>query len=92
MKKVTKMKTMEVSGIVCPKCEEFVWSRHRHDFRYCGCGYCAADGGRDYLKVSYGGLDGDFPEPWTPPEVVSREVTLSKEDQQRVKYEPRWPY
>jgi len=28
-----------------------IYSRARHDFRYCTCGKCAVDGGRDYTKV-----------------------------------------
>lgn len=39
-----------VWGIECPKCKEQVWSRHRHDFRYCGCKAVFVDGGRDYLR------------------------------------------
>lgn len=46
--------TRVVTGIECPRCKAQVWSRHRHDMRYCGCGYSAVDGGRDYLKVSHG--------------------------------------
>lgn len=44
---------MIVTGIECPSCKELVWSRHRHDMRYCKCGEVAADGGRDYLRVCF---------------------------------------
>lgn len=46
-----------VTGIQCPLCKEKVWSRHRHDFRYCNCGYCAIDGGREYSRLVYGGSE-----------------------------------
>jgi hypothetical protein len=34
----------------CRRCEEEIESTHRHDFRWCGCGAIAVDGGRSYLK------------------------------------------
>jgi hypothetical protein len=63
---------MEVTGIKCPKCGDEVWSRHRHDFRWCGCKYCAIDGGRSYTKVTYGGPE--YETPWQMPEHVTLEV------------------
>lgn len=68
-------KTIKVTGIECPKCKEFIWSRHRHDFRHCKCGYCYVDGGREYLRFGFGGED--FPEPHTPPEPEVREVEIT---------------
>jgi hypothetical protein len=44
---------MKISAIECPKCEAIIYSRARHDFRYCPCGDVAVDGGFDYKKVSY---------------------------------------
>jgi hypothetical protein len=41
---------MTVSGVKCRVCGDEIWSRHRHDFRYCKCGECFVDGGRDYLR------------------------------------------
>ena len=82
---------MEVSGIVCPKCDGFVWSRHRHDFRRCLCGYCYVDGGQeDYTRIGYG--DGYPREEWEQPVLEIREVTLSEEDKELVNYQPRFPY
>lgn len=45
---------MKVQGIRCPRCLDDIWSRHGHDFRYCGCGYCFVDGGRNYLRYGHG--------------------------------------
>lgn len=67
---------VKVFGIECPLCKEHIWSRHRHDFRYCGCGYCAIDGGRDYMKVSYGGSK--FSEPWAVPQTVEIRIVLAE--------------
>lgn len=38
-------------GIVCLKCGDAMFSVNRHDFKYCQCGSCAVDGGREYLKI-----------------------------------------
>lgn len=53
-KKSTNTGKMRVNGIQCPRCEEKIWSRHRHDFRYCICEYCYVDGGFDYLRYGWG--------------------------------------
>ena len=36
--------------VKCLKCEEIIWSAHRHDYKSCKCGSIAVDGGRDYLR------------------------------------------
>lgn len=36
----------------CTFCGFELVSQHRHDFKYCGCGRIAVDGGNDYLKTS----------------------------------------
>ena len=43
--------TIVVQGAICPKCNAFVYSRARHDFRWCPCKTMAVDGGFDYLKI-----------------------------------------
>lgn len=45
-----------VTGIECPVCGDKIWSRHRHDFRSCECGYSNIDGGRDYIRTVWGCL------------------------------------
>jgi len=50
-----------VTGVFCEKCGVAVYSRARHDFRYCKCGNVAVDGGphflgssdSNYMQVSY---------------------------------------
>jgi len=42
---------MKVKAIRCLDCGETVWSRHRHDLRFCSCGKCGIDGGRDYTRT-----------------------------------------
>ena len=45
----------EVTYITCPKCKEMIYSRARHDFRWCSCKSVAIDGGFDYMKISWMG-------------------------------------
>jgi len=51
-------KSVVVSTVKCKKCGDQIYSRARHDFRWCACKSVAVDGGRDYLKIS--GESGDF--------------------------------
>lgn len=39
--------------IRCNKCQDTIESLNRHDFKYCKCGECAVDGGKDYLKRTF---------------------------------------
>lgn len=43
---------MLVKGIRCLTCNDVIYSRSRHDFRWCSCHSCAVDGGFDYLKIT----------------------------------------
>jgi len=43
---------MIVQGIECLKCGTQIFSRARHDLRFCSCGNSVIDGGFDYKKVS----------------------------------------
>lgn len=43
---------MLVSAIQCRDCLSIIFSRARHDFRWCKCKHVAIDGGRDYTKIS----------------------------------------
>lgn len=47
-----KSKTL-VSCIICPSCKDIIYSRARHDFRWCSCKEVAVDGGQDYFKVVF---------------------------------------
>ena len=42
---------MKVTAIKCLKCKNIIYSRCRHDFRWCSCKSCAIDGGFDYVHV-----------------------------------------
>lgn len=44
---------MKVSALKCPVCEVVIWSKSRHDFRYCDCKKCFIDGGRSYTRTGW---------------------------------------
>ena len=44
---------MKIAGYQCPKCGDIVYSRARHDMRYCSCGKMAVDGGFNYTRMVY---------------------------------------
>jgi len=50
---------MKVSAIKCLECGDTVFSRARHDMRWCSCRSCYIDGGRDYCRM---GGDPDYVE------------------------------
>ena len=44
---------MKVSALKCGLCEVVIWSRARHDCRYCDCKKCFIDGGRAYTRTGW---------------------------------------
>lgn len=44
---------MKINAYQCPKCLAAVYSRTRHDYRWCPCHTIAVDGGLDYTRVVY---------------------------------------
>lgn len=66
---MTAKKEQVIKGIECPKCNDRIWSQHRHDCRYCKCGYCYIDGGREYLRFGY--ADGVYSEPTDIPKIIT---------------------
>lgn len=43
---------MKVGAIKCKKCGDTIFSRARHDMRFCSCESVSVDGGFDYMKIS----------------------------------------
>lgn len=46
---------MKIKAIQCSKCKDIIYSRARHDMRWCTCKNCAIDGG----QTGYTHLVGD---------------------------------
>ena len=44
------------NAIKCLKCNDVVESKHKHDFKWCGCGTVFVDGGLTYRRIG-GDLD-----------------------------------
>lgn len=38
------------NAVICNKCDDFIFSKTRHDFVSCKCGNISVDGGQDYLR------------------------------------------
>jgi hypothetical protein len=49
---VKRINNMKIQGIRC-YCGRVLFSRARHDFRYCTCGECYVDGGFDYIRCGW---------------------------------------
>lgn len=47
------MDRLEIHCIQCPGCQDIVFSRARHDMRYCTCGASSMDGGFEYARVGW---------------------------------------
>ena len=43
---------MKIDALECNNCHSVIFSRARHDFRWCACKRIAIDGGFDYCKIS----------------------------------------
>jgi hypothetical protein len=39
-----------LNRIRCKKCDDVITSASVHDFKFCKCGECAVDGGKEYLR------------------------------------------
>lgn len=44
------MMKISVNKIKCKCCGDIIESTSTHDFKFCKCGACAVDGGKEYLK------------------------------------------
>lgn len=49
---------IHINAVLCKKCNYVVFSRSRHDLRYCYCKSIFIDGGFDYIRI--GGDDKDI--------------------------------
>lgn len=38
------------NAVICNMCDDFIFSKTRHDFVSCKCGNISVDGGQDYLR------------------------------------------
>jgi hypothetical protein len=64
---------LTVSTITCPLCGQTIYSRCRHDIRWCKCASICIDGGFDYVKIGW------FPN-LMPPETKNIEINTTKKE------------
>lgn len=38
------------NSVKCKKCYQELESTHVHDYKWCSCGTCMVDGGKEYLR------------------------------------------
>ncbi len=50
---MSERRRLLINRAMCNACREVVESKHRHDFKYCGCGQMHVDGGLAYTKRGY---------------------------------------
>jgi len=62
----------KVTGLICPKCGWFIYSRARHDFHSCPCGGVSVDGGFDYFR--------GLAEPGLNPESETRTISVTRSE------------
>lgn len=62
------------NAVICNKCDDFIFSAHRHDFRECKCGNIFVDGGQEYIRRGGKALeDGSYTDmSWELPEELYR--------------------
>lgn len=70
------------NAVICNKCDELIYSGHRHDFRECKCGNIFVDGGQDYLRRGGKALeDGSYTDlSWELPEELYRDCALAAQE------------
>ena len=60
------------NAVTCKKCDDFIVSKHRHDFVTCSCGAISVDGGQSYLRRS-GDLEQCLDLSWEIPDEVYKD-------------------
>ena len=67
------------NAVICNKCDDFIVSKHRHDFVTCKCGAISVDGGQEYLRRS-GDLSAAIDMSWELPEELYRDCAKAALD------------
>lgn len=67
------------NSVICAKCDDFIVSKHRHDFVTCKCGAISVDGGQEYLR-RVGDLSAAIDMSWALPEELYRACADAVQD------------
>lgn len=70
------------NAVICNKCDDFIFSKHRHDFVTCKCGNISVDGGQEYLRrVGSGISDRSYTDmSWELPEELYRACAVAAQE------------
>lgn len=70
------------NAVICNKCDDFIFSKHRHDFVTCKCGNISVDGGQEYLRrVGAGISDRSYTDmSWELPEELYRACAIAAQE------------
>ena len=70
------------NAVFCNKCNELIYSAHRHDFRECKCGNIFVDGGQEYLRRGGPGCaDNSYTDySWALPDEVYQECASAVQE------------
>lgn len=70
------------NAVICNKCDDFIFSKHRHDFVSCKCGNICVDGGQEYLRrVGAGISDRSYIDmSWELPEELYRACAVAAQE------------
>lgn len=44
---------VKAKGLICPNCDDIIFSRAHHDYHSCTCGAISVDGGFDYMHYGW---------------------------------------
>lgn len=67
------------NAVICNKCDDFIVSKHRHDFVECKCGNIAVDGGQEYLR-RVGTMKSYVDMSWSLPDEVYNECAKAVQE------------
>lgn len=67
------------NAVICNKCDDFIFSKTRHDFVTCKCGAISVDGGQDYLR-RVGDLSAATDMSWELPEELYRACAVAAQE------------
>lgn len=67
------------NAVICNKCDDFIFSKTRHDFVTCKCGAISVDGGQDYLR-RVGDLSACVEMSWSLPDELYRACAIAVKD------------
>lgn len=73
-----------VDAVLCPICEDLIYSCHRHHYNVCSCSCCMVDGGRDYTRYGYHNPPNDRRQELEDIEIIQIKIKGTPEELARI--------